>query len=210
MAAVSVARRRLADLDYRLVAVVLGLETLGVAGYYLLGPATVEQLRYALYPWVWINLGLLAVWMATPAPAGRRARLLAGALASGYVLVLASLAGLVAVDGHSHGLSGLVITMSPPGWGPRVAYVASGFHLYFVPYLVVGYLALGYLFYAALLRARALSLAGVLGLGSCLSCAFPVLLGGIGAALSPAVASVAIDLSTAAFVVTVGLLWRAT
>ncbi|WP_435195976.1 DUF7546 family protein [Natronomonas sp. EA1] len=210
MATTSSVRRRLATLDSRAVALFLGLELLGVAGYYLLGPADIEQPRYALYPWIWINLGLLAVWRTDPLPASGRARLLAGALAGGYVLLLAWLAGLVALDGHSHGLSGFVVTMSAPGWGPRVSYVAGGFHVSVIPYLTVGYLALGYLLYAAVLRARALSLAGLLGVGSCLSCAFPVILGGVGAALSPAVASVAIDLSTAAFVVTVGLLWRAT
>lgn len=110
---------------------------------------------------------------------------------------------------------GLSVTLASPGWGPRVAYVLPGVgHAYFIPYRVVGYLALSYLVYAAALDAARAALSGVLGLGACLSCSFPVVsslaagVAGWSSALTAAYAY-SVDISTAVFLLAVGLLlWR--
>jgi hypothetical protein len=110
---------------------------------------------------------------------------------------------------------GLSVTLASPGWGPRVAYVLPGVgHAYFVPYRVVGYLALSYLVYATALETARAALSGVLGLGACLSCSFPVVaslaagVAGWSSALTAAYAY-SVDVSTAVFLLAVGLLlWR--
>lgn len=111
---------------------------------------------------------------------------------------------------------GLSVTLASPGWGPRVAYVLPEVgHAYFVPYRVVGYLALSYLVYASALEAARAALSGVVGLGACLSCSFPIVgslaagVTGWSATLAAVVYAYSVDLSTAVFLLAVGLLlWR--
>ncbi|MFB6206554.1 MAG: hypothetical protein ABEJ05_08535 [Haloglomus sp.] len=200
------------------LATLLAAELLALVGYFGLTSAAVTDPRYVLYPLVWITVGVWAVLRTSPPSASARARWVAGGVAAAYVLVLAFLTGLLAVylssGGHSHShIHGLQVTMTAPGWGPRVAYVTHAFHVYFVPFRVVGYLALGYLVYATLLDATSAALSGVIGVATCLSCAFPLVasvLGGLGgAALYGGLATYSLDISTAAFLLAVGLLlWR--
>jgi hypothetical protein len=102
--------------------------------------------------------------------------------------------------------------MATPGWGPRIAYVGSWFHVYFVPYRVVGYLALAYLLAAGVRELSARTLTGALGVATCIGCSFPLLLslaGGVGLGAGAGLATVSalsLDLSTAAFVLAVGVL----
>lgn len=202
------------------LASLLAAQLLAVVGYFGLTDAAVTDPRYVLYPLVWITLGVWAVVRTTPPRASERARWVAGGVAAGYVLALAFLTGLLAVylqsagasHGHEH-IHGLQVTMTAPGWGPRVAYVTHAFHVYLIPFRVIGYLALGYLVYAALLDATSAALSGVVGVATCLSCTFPLVasaLGGLGgAAVFGGLATYSLDISTVAFCLAVGLLtWR--
>jgi hypothetical protein len=197
------------------------VEAASVVGYLALTNTTVQSVRYVLYPFVWINVGVVAVVAVTPRPPTRRAQLVASALAVGYFVVLALLAGLVSVDtaallgtGHDHShahIHGLQVAMTMPGWGPRVGYAGEAFTINLVPFRVIGYLTLAYLVYAALADVAGAALSGLLGLGSCLSCTLPIvgslgvgIVGGPGAAA--ALASFSIDVSTAVFVGSVLLL----
>ncbi|MFC6834985.1 DUF7546 family protein [Halomarina ordinaria] len=207
-----------------LAAAVLVAEALLVVGYFGATGARPTDPRYVVYPFVWINLGVWALVRTRPSPTTRPRRLAAALLAGGYFLLLAWLSGLVdpptllgaaTAHAHAHGadhshahLTGWQFTPSAPGWGPRVAYVGHTGHVYFVPYLAVGYLGLAYLVYARLLEASAAALPGVVGVVSCLGCSFPVLAslsaGGSTAAL--AAAALSFDVSTAAYVLAVALL----
>lgn len=199
--------------DWPLWAGLLAVETVAL-GVYLLTAGEVAALRYAVYPFVWINVGLFAVSrVATPrAPRGRRR--LAAAVAVAYGLCLATVTGLIGLPvgqppTHVHP-AGLTVSLSAPGWGPRVAYVAGDVHLYFVPFRVVGYAALSYLLYARLARLSLASGAGLFGVAACAGCTLPLLagsLGGAGAAALAAVGGYSLDVSTLAFLLAVGGLW---
>lgn len=201
--------------------VVCWLECLSLLGYFALTPAEPRQVRYLLYPFLWINAGLLAVALTSPPEATRSRRVVAGVLAGAYFLLLASVSGMVDLyggGGHHHAVAqGFQVVQSAPGWGPRVGYVTAVGHVNLVPYRVVGYLALAYLGYVVLLRATATAVSGVFGLASCVGCAFPVVTatsGGAAAGSAAALSTVSrlsADISTAAFLAAVGLLyWGAT
>ncbi|PSQ09986.1 hypothetical protein BRC93_11300 [Halobacteriales archaeon QS_5_70_15] len=201
--------------DRRVWVGVLAVEALWIAIHFALSPASVTDPRYVLYPFVWINAGLYAVWRVRPEPAGDGLRRLADLVGAGYFLALAWLSGLLAVYGPDHAhdhLHGWQVTLATPGWGPRIAYVGSWFHAYFVPYRVVGYLALAYLLAAAVREFSARTLTGALGVATCIGCSFPLLLSlaggaGLGAGAGLATFSgLSLDLSTAAFLLAVGVL----
>ncbi|MFC7203444.1 hypothetical protein ACFQJC_07965 [Haloferax namakaokahaiae] len=206
---------------FKWLLVLLWFEALAVAAYLFATPVRVEQLRYVLYPFVWINVGLLAVLVTNPPTATWRARLVAGGLAVAYFLVLGSLAGMLSVNfdallgsaAHAagHHQTGWQFTLGAPGWGPRVGYAGEAFSVMLVPYHVVGYLALSYLVYATILDTARAAVPGVLGLVSCVGCAFPLAgslaagaAGGTGLVSSLRILSV--DLSTVVFVVAVAVL----
>ena len=199
--------------EVRWLSVLVAVEALALVGYFALSGAAVTSVRYVLYPFVWINVGVVAV-VATATPAAdRRTRLVAAAAATLYFLTLSALSGLVGLElgAHSHShVHGLAVTMSAPGWGPRVAYAGPLVTATFVPFRVVGYLALSYLVYATLLDAAGRAVSGVLGLASCLSCGLPVVgslaVGVVGTVGGVAVAAYSVDVSTAVFVAAVALL----
>lgn len=200
--------------DWPLWATLLAAEVVAVATY-ALTVGGVSEPRYVVYPFVWINLGLYAVVRARSPEAPARRRALAAGAAALYGLVLAVVTGLIGVPlvehGHVHGHpDGWMVSLSAPGWGPRVAYVVGDYHLYFVPYRVVGYAALSYLLYVGLAELSLATGAGVVGLLSCIGCALPLLAWvtvGAGAASLSAVGGFSLDASTAAFVAALGLLW---
>jgi hypothetical protein len=209
-------RTRLARVppDVRIMLAVVAVEAFVLVGYFGATPARAIQLRYALYPFVWMNVGLWGVLRTRRVAAARRRRLLAAGVAAGYFVGLAYLSGLIALylghagHGHSHAsVQGLQVTLSAPGWGPRVGYAAESFHVYFVPYRVVGYLTLSYLLYARLAAVDTTALSGILGVATCVGCSFPAfaaLFGGIAGVGS--VVGISPDLSTAAFVLAAALL----
>jgi hypothetical protein len=162
----------------------------------------------------------LAVRRFIPAAVGSIAREVDVGRRTGWTLYLLWLAGLIGVypggHGHSHAhVHGWQVAVSAPGWGPRVGYAGEAFHAYFVPYRVLGYLSLAYLAYAAALEAGRTALSGVLGLASCVGCAFPATAALAAAVVGPSSAlvgravSLSLDLSTLVFVLAVALLyWR--
>lgn len=208
--------------ELRWLGLLVALEAVALVAYFGLVGGSVTGVRYVVYPFVWINAGIWAVARTAPPRAPARHRWAAGALAGAYFLVLAYVTGLVGLDAlehllagaHTHAVpQGLSVSMSPPGWGPRIALVGDGGYLYFVPYRVIGYLALSYLLYVTVLDTTTAAVSAAVGLASCVGCAFPLvaeLAAGVGgAALVGTASALSVDISTAVFVAAVGLLyWR--
>lgn len=204
------------------LAALVWIEILAVAAYLFLTPVHIESVRYVLYPFVWINVGLAAVLLTNPPDAPTRLKIGAGSVAIAYFLLLAGLAGLLSVNldallsgGTAHASTlhhtGWQFTLGAPGWGPRVGYSGHLVSVVLVPYHVVGYLSLAYLVYATVLDTARAALPGVLGLVSCVGCAFP-LLGSVaagaagGTGLLSSLRILSVDLSTLVFVVAVMIL----
>ncbi|MDL0125577.1 hypothetical protein PNQ92_09170, partial [Halobacterium salinarum] len=49
-------------------------ELAALAAYLASVPVAITSSRYLLYPFVWLNVGAIAVWRVSPGPAGRRRR----------------------------------------------------------------------------------------------------------------------------------------
>ena len=195
--------------DVLLWSAVVGAELLAVLIYLATSATTITEPRYAVYPFVWINVGLLAVARTSLPSRGRRVRVLALAGASAYLLALLYLGGLLRL--------GFLTPLGPgtefrvswalPGWGPIVVFRNSLVQTVLVPFKFVGYLSFTYLLYARLLDATKGVLSGLFGLVSCVGCTFSLLLPLVGASTFSAVAWLSWDLSTLVFLVTVGLLY---
>lgn len=203
--------------DVRLLALVVAVELCLLGLYFTVTPAQVTTLRYTLYPFVWINVSIWAVRQTTPPPASRRHELLASTAAAGYFLVLCWLAGLVGITltGNPTELLGVTVGYGSPGW-ERVRFVTPIAHLTLIPFRVVGYLALSYLVYVTILEATVAAISGSLGFVACLSCGVPVVgslatgLFGASASLTGTLYTHAVDISTAVFLLAVGLLYYRT
>lgn len=210
--------------------------TLLVAGALVLAEAIVVAWYVALtgagdvlvllYPFVWMDAAVLAVWRTprSAADAGRRTAALA--VAAVYGVVLAAVGGLVgpglAFGSLDVSQSLRLVTRLPPGYSPALVYLGEFLHLSVTPYKLVGYGALVYLLYARLLDLRLglgggeSVLAGLLGLFSCVSCTWPLIAAVLTGALGVSTGAVTaftphLWLSTVVFVVTVVLLyWRPT
>lgn len=203
-----------------LVVVAVVAEVALLVGYLGLRGSTVTDLRYLLYPFVWINLALWGVFaMDVPASASTRARRIGLGVAVLYFSVLAYAGGVVdtsLLGGHVHtsGFDVSLFTAAPPGWAPTVVVESATTTVTFVPYQVIGYLGLTYLTYVAVVDVAVSALSGAIGLLSCVSCSWPVFASLVSAVVgSQAVASAiyahSLDLSTFAFVVAVAfLVWR--
>ncbi len=201
---------------------VLGLlvlyELVGSYLYFRYTPAQPTRLRYLVYPFVWVNVGLLAALTVRTTAGSRRHRALALAVAVPYTLAVLYVPGVLQVT-----LPG-IRTLPPsaphwdlvwaaPGWGPLLTYESSLVVANLVPYKVVGYLALGSLVYANVLRVSRASLGGLLGLVTCVSCAAPLFASGVallggGAGLVAVATRYSVDLGTLAFLVSVVFLYR--
>ena len=179
----------------------------------LIGPLAV---RYWLFPFVWINVGLWAILRTRPAPSAPRQRRIAAAIAVGYFGVLAYFGGVIGPAATDQISTLRVVLLDlPPGWGPAILYDGTLVGVTLMPYKIVGYVALAYLVYATVLDAAGSVVGGVLGLFSCVSCTLPVVAGvlsgfvGGSTALVTAASGQSYALSTVVFVVTVALLaWR--
>ncbi|PSQ59540.1 MAG: hypothetical protein BRD23_04260 [Halobacteriales archaeon SW_9_67_25] len=200
--------------DVQALAVVVAVELVVLGAYLLVAGDQVLRLRYALYPFVWINAGAWAVLHTTVPSSSRRHRAIAAAVAGAYLLVLLYLAGLVGTvpAGYTDGLVDLTAALASPGW-ERITLAGAGLHVTLVPFRVVGYLALSYLVYVTVLDAAGAVLSGALGLFSCVSCVFPVFVSlssgvfGGSSAVVGTIMSYSTDLSTVVFLVALGLLY---
>jgi hypothetical protein len=187
----------------------IAAEAVAMAAYLLVVDPQVVAGRYLLYPFVWVNVALVAVVRAEPASGSRRVRGLGGLVAVAYLAALSVVAGVAAESTAPAGVR--VVWALPPGWGPAVLVHAAGLRVALLPYEVIGYAALGYLVYTAVVEARG-ALGGVLGLVSCVGCTLPVAAAVVGAVVGGGAAlgatTWAYDLSTVAYVVSVVLLSR--
>ena len=173
-----------------------------------------SALRYWVYPFIWINVGIWAIVRTRPTPTSTRHRRIGLVLAVGYFAVLAYVGGLV--NGPIPNPTGFSVQMGlPPGWGPALFYSSSLFTITILPYKAIGYAALAYLVYATVLDAAGSAVTGLLGLLSCVSCTWPVLatiitgVFGSGTAIAGAAYAQSYGPSTSLFVVTIRLLhWR--
>ncbi|GKZ13866.1 MULTISPECIES: DUF7546 family protein [Haladaptatus] len=200
-------------------AVVLNAELFALLLYFATSNYTSGELRYLLYPFIWINVAVLAVWKTNPIAGNDRDKLVGLAVAAGYFLLVGYFGGLF---GPAHSMPGMAdsslrIAWLPPGWGPALLFHNSLVRVSILPFKLVGYLALAYLVYATILDAAGSAISGILGLFSCVSCSWPIVaslvtgVAGAGSGLAATVSSGSYDISTVVFVVTVALLyWRPT
>lgn len=192
--------------------------------YLLISDAIITQPRYLIYPWLWIDAALLAVWKTDPAPAPTATRRVGIAIAGGYFLLLAIAAGLVGptggivatltgTAGPAPEATGWSIHWLPPGSGPALLYQGTAVRTALLPYEVIGYVGLAYLVYAGVLEAAGSTLSGLVGVFSCVSCAWPVVGGAVttifggGSAIAIAATTWPHDVSTIVFLSAVGVLY---
>lgn len=197
----------------RAVGALLAVELLAVFVYLRVTGTSVLELRYTLYPFVWINAGVWVLLRRPTVEAARKRRLAAGAVAVSYFLVLAVAGGLIRQGGM---VMPARIAWLSPGWGPALMYTNGWIDLTILPFEVVGYAALAALVYTVVLAGARSAVAGLLGIATCVGCLWPfgaallAALGGFGSPLASSVPGVAYDLSTALFVITIGILhWSA-
>lgn len=208
------------------VALLVNTQLAVTLAYLLVSDAIFTAPRYLVYPWLWIDAAILAVWKTDLAPASRSTRRVGVAIAGGYVLLLALAGGLVAPTGGLVGAlsgsfspapdpTGFSVHWLAPGMGPAVLYQGAFVQAALLPYEVVGYLGLAYLVYAGVREAAGSTVSGLVGVFSCVSCAWPVVGGavttvfGSGSAIAFAATTWPYDVSTVVFLSAVGLLyWR--
>lgn len=195
----------------------IALEFILVGLYFGATTAEPASIRHILYPLLWINIAVWVFVKVRPGAAGRGIKVAGGAIAAGYFAVLSIIAGLLSLNLQTPNQmvvdTGFTVVMASPGWGPIVGYITPQIQVVLVPYLVIGYVALAYLVYVTVLDVSKSLLSGVIGLLSCVSCTAPVFasliagFAGGSTALTSAIYSLSIDLSTVAFVFAVALLY---
>jgi hypothetical protein len=192
---------------------VLLAQIVAIFAYLATTETVVLSVRETLYPVVWITVSVYLVtslWRRGP---GIRSSTVALAAGVGYFLLLAGIAGLLQpgpmLGGH-HGATGVATFWASPGWGPVVAVGTGPVLVTVIPFKMIGYAALAYGVGAAVAASSRGSLAGIVGLFSCVGCVLPVvaaaggLFGSAGAVAAAATGSY--DIGTGLFVLTVGLL----
>lgn len=193
------------------LAVVLVEASLLLAYFTLTTAEPTSEVRYLVYPFVWINAGLWGVRRTTPHPGSRLHRVGGMVIASAYLLVVLYVPGVIGI-GAPGTPTDLRVAMYAPGWGPIVAFTSPWLRLYLVPFEVLGYASLAYLVYANVLELTRSAVSGALGLVTCVGCTVPVLtplvglLGGPAASLTTTAYAWSYDIGTAIFLLTVAVL----
>ncbi|GAB7095046.1 hypothetical protein JCM30237_21990 [Halolamina litorea] len=165
-----------------------GITALGVQSalallYLTLTDAGLAAPRTLAVPVVWVTVAVVAVRHAERPAVGRSGAIVSGAIGVAYAVGLAWLTGAL---GPAMGVpTGLDVVLLPPGWGPVVRYRGAELAVSLLPYRAVGVAALGYL---VSLSARdvignglSAGIGGVVALGSCASCALPLVTSAVGA-----------------------------
>ncbi|MBX0302819.1 DUF7546 family protein [Haloarcula salinisoli] len=192
-------------------AVVLNTELLLVMLYLLLLPGAATDPFLLAFPFIWLNVAAWVLLRVRPAPASDRRRYLAAAVAVGYGLLLGYVGGVFGTGGAGTGLR--VVLAAPPGFAPSFVYSGATLAVVVTPWKVAGYLALSYLVYVTVVDASGGLAGGVVGLFSCVSCVLPIVASvvggaiGAGGALYQVALAQSYGLSTAVFLVSVGLLY---
>lgn len=194
----------------------LGVQS-GLAMMYLaLTDAGIASPGMLAVPFVWVTAAIVAVRHAEAPEGSRGVRVAAAVIGLAYGIGLAWLTGTVGLATGS--ATGFDLVFLPPGWGPVVRYGGAFVSVVALPYRVVGYAALAYLVSLAVrdiaVSGASMGIGGLLAIGSCASCALPVVaavgsvLGGAGLALGamPAVGGGTYLLATAAFLLSAGVL----
>ena len=190
---------------------VVAVEVLLVVGYLGLTRTGVTAPRYVIYPFVWINVGLWAIVAATPVVGNRRHRLVAGAVAIAYFVLLLSISGNLTLGVFAAPYANIM--WATPGWGPVLNGVVPGLEFHLIPFEVIGYAGLTYLFYANALEISRGLLSGALGLVTCVSCSIPIwgpilgLNGGPAAGFTDVMTDLSYDIGTVIFLVTIVVLY---
>jgi len=192
-------------------AAVLNAEVILILGYVVNTAEPATDPFLLLFPFIWLNIAGLVFLRVRPELTDRRRTLVGAVVALGYLLVLGYVGGVYGTGGQATGLR--LVTQAPPGFSPTVVFSGATLSVVLIPWKIAGYLALSYLVFVTVLDASGGALGGFLGLFSCVSCVLPIIasiLGGfvgVGATLSQAALSQSYGLSTAVFVVSVGLLY---
>ncbi|MFW5957341.1 MAG: DUF7546 family protein [Natronomonas sp.] len=191
---------------------ILCLEATLVAAYFTVTPdRPTTQIRYLVYPFVWINAGLWAVSRTAPISGRRELRIIAGSVAFAYFLLMLYLPGNLAFDTAATSVE-VRIEMYAPGWGPLVAVTSPWIRLFVLPFTAIGYGSLSYLLYVNIVDLTRGTLSGVLGLVTCVGCTVPVLvpivgiMGGPATSLATTAYAWSYDMGTVFFLLAVGIL----
>jgi hypothetical protein len=193
---------------------------IGIA-YAVVVDAPIPNFRYYLIPFVWITIGILAVWYTTPSNRNTQHTIIGAIVAVSYFFLILYLSGMIgptraAIEATAGSSSIGVEWHRPLGWGPILTYSGNRFAVTLIPYQVIGYLALSYLIYAAILDISKSATAGVIGLAPCPGCAAPLLAPLLAGAAGTSSAFVFLisytyEIATILFVGAVGLLyWQPT
>ena len=200
----------------RTAVLALGVQSGLALSYLLLTDAGTTAASMLAVPFVWITAAVVAVRHVDRPDSDPWLRAVGIGVGAAYALGLAWLTGAVGPQmGPSTGASLLTL---PPGWGPLFSYSGGGIAIVLSPYRAVGIAALGYLVSLAVRdvvdSGLSVGVGGLIALGSCASCALPLLaavggaLGGagLGAGALPAVGGGTYLLGTAAYVLAVAML----
>ncbi|MFC7201103.1 DUF7546 family protein [Halospeciosus flavus] len=184
-------------------------EAMAVLVYLQVASVAVADVRYVVYPFVWINVGLWAAMNVDATAQNVRQYAFALGVTTLYAVLLFVAGGLLQFGAGEPGTALDVRFDATPGWAPFVFYDGLLVQASIVPFKLVGYLSLAYLVYARLLEATRGVVAGLLGLVTCVGCTFSVLLplAGATALFGTAITTYSWDLSTLVFPLTVALLY---
>ena len=143
-----------------------------------------------VYPFIWINVGIVAVILLKPTSITLRKKIPSAFLGIMYFCILSYFSSILTLGHSFHGHVssdhnfgfGIIISSIPPGWAPAFFYTGVLVSVYIFLFQLVGYLSLSYLVYRSILRFNKSALSGLIGIFSCVSCTWPLIgtyLGGI-------------------------------
>ena len=191
-------------------------QLLALAVYVLLTPASLSSIRLIGYGLAWLNASAWVVVTTQPDPSSPSTRRRARVVASGYFGLLLFAGGVVGA-GIGDAATGFRIAWLPFGFGPAALYSGGLVTINLIPIYLVGYSALAYLVYDTVIEASGSAAAGILGLFSCVSCSWPIIVSlasavtGGSSILVASALQVSYGLSTGVFMLTAALLyWRPT